>query len=143
MRWITPFRVRDLLENCLDYRNQKWPPEDNGIYLVSLNAWKNNPSKSCHPLYVGSTTGKSARFRTRVGDLIADIFGFYSDEEIGHHSGGINIHKYCKRKKILPLDLYIGWAEKCDCVRCAETKTYEQVKPKLNRKSPPVCGIHR
>ena len=86
MRWNSPFRVRDLLENCLDYRKQKWPPEDNGIYLVSLNEWKNNPSKSCNPLYVGSTTGKSARFRTRVGDLIADIFGFYSDEEICHNS---------------------------------------------------------
>jgi hypothetical protein len=142
MRWVAPFRVKDLLERCLDYKNQKWPPDDNGVYVVSLKAWEDIPDKKCIPLYVGSTTGVSPRFRTRVGDLIADIFGFYSDDEIGHHSGGISIHKHCKRNRIIPLDLFIGWAEKCSCVRCSEIEIYKRLKPILNKKSPPACVRH-
>jgi hypothetical protein len=37
---------------------------------------------------VGGNTGGAARFCTRIGDLVADMHGFFGNET-GHHSGGI------------------------------------------------------
>jgi hypothetical protein len=61
--------------------NEEWISNGKSVYLISRknNWWKrpnDKPTKECEPLYVGSTTGKSKRFRTRIGDLIADMFGF-------------------------------------------------------------------
>jgi hypothetical protein len=141
MKWVGPYMIRDLLENSIDYKHP-WPPENNGIYIVSKYKWNKRPTADCYPLYVGGTTGKSNRFSTRVGDLIADLFGFFG-EETGHHSGGQTLHQYCKDKNIKPLDLYLGWAEKCSCNRCAEIHVVQDLNPQKNGAKPSRCKAHK
>ena len=137
MKWIGPFKIMELLEKCFD--ESRKPPEDNkAVYLVSKNKWEKIPNKDCEPLYVGSTTGKSKRFRTRVGDLLADMFGFYG-EETGHHSGGKSINGFCRENNINPLGLYIGWTANTGCIRCAENKLFDDLEPKLNQNRPKRC----
>ena len=111
MEWKEPFRISELIDNCL---NDTFPkiPEENGVYLISKNSWEKEPQKNCTPLYVGSNTGQSKRFRTRVGDLIADMFGFFGTET-GHHSGGQTLHYWCRKNRLNPTKLYIGWLENC------------------------------
>lgn len=88
MRWVGPVTIDTLLENGVKGL-QPWPPGADGVYLVSKKGWVRRPDRVCNPLYVGSNTGKSMRFRTRIGDLVADIFGFFVEGETGHHSGAL------------------------------------------------------
>ncbi len=140
MEWIGPYSIDELLDSFLK-PSFPIPPETNGVYLISKNTWNIQPTSDCIPLYVGSNTGKSKRFRTRIGDLIADMFAFFGDDT-GHHSGGQSLHNYCKRSHTNPKNLYIGWAEKCRCVRCVENKIYDQLKPRLNKNRPTRCKEH-
>jgi len=134
--WIGPFRIGELFANCLDDK-QQWPPPHGGVYLVSENKWKGVPSSG---LYVGGISGRSARFCTRVGDLLADMFGFYGGGT-GHSSGGQHVHDWCRRKKVNPLNLYLGWYVPVpdDCNRCIERKWHRDIRPELNRYTPPRC----
>src|SRR5438874_851506 len=77
--WVGPFTVEQLLRGCIDDAFPK-PPLSHSVYVVSLDSWKNIPSRDSRPLYLGSNTGTSERFRTRVGDLMADLFGFLGGE---------------------------------------------------------------
>jgi len=138
---VGPFAIDELLSNCLD-DTQPCPPESSGVYLVSLNKWYETPSEECTPLYVDSNTGKLNKFLTRIGDLIADMFGFFS-AETGHHSGGQLIHNYCYEKKINPKSLHIGWLKDCSCVRCDENEMYDLLDPRLNMKRPSRCRNHQ
>ena len=140
MKWIGPYTIDELLDSFLDSSRHR-PPETNGVYLVSQKRWDGSPTLDCFPLYVGSNTGKSKRFRTRIGDLIADMFGFFGTET-GHHSGGETLNGYCKQHQLNPKKLYIGWIIECCCVRCAEHQSYEQLKPSLNKKRPARCKVH-
>jgi len=107
MSWSGPFTIGELLKKCLDNSFPR-PSESSGVYLISRKSWEGQPSEGCDPLYVGSNTGESKRFRTRLGDLIADMFGFFGTET-GHHSGGQTLHGYCMQEKMNPKELYIGW----------------------------------
>jgi hypothetical protein len=142
MTWIGPFKIGDMLDNSHNDSLPK-PPESNGVYVVSRKPWAcgEEPTKECKPLYVGSNTGKSARFRTRIGDLIADGFGYYG-EKTGHHSGGQSIHVYCKEHNVNLKELYIGWVEECVCARCEENNLYKKLEPPLNKKKPSKCNDH-
>jgi hypothetical protein len=140
MKWFGPFRLRNLIENSIN-DNQEWPPDHNGVYVISKENWQDEPSQNCFPLYAGGTTGKSKRFSTRIGDLIADMLGFFNDDT-GHHSGGQTLHEFCYQNKINPLDLYIGWAGNCNCFRCAEVELVKNLSPKLNKKAPARCPKH-
>lgn len=140
MSWEGPFQIRDLLENSIN-EEHPWPPASGGIYLVSLNAWELEPTRECEPLYVGGNTGKSDRFCTRIGDLVADIFGFF-DGGTGHHSGGQSLWKYCRKNGVKPLDLFLGWGVEVSCPRCAEIEAYETLSPELNKKRPSRCPDH-
>jgi hypothetical protein len=113
-RWVGPFRLRDYLENCMS-EDQQWPPESNGVYVVSIRGWRGTPKKRAGVLYVGGNTSKSPLFLTRVGSLIADMLGFW-----WHHSGGQSLWKHCRDHGLHPLDLYLGWVEGFACPRCAE-----------------------
>ena len=135
MKWIGPFMIDSLLDNCFDESHK--PPMHGSVYLVSRKLWKKRPSLDCVPLYVGSNTRKSRLFRRRVGDLIADMFGFW-----GHSSGGQSLYGYCRDNNLNPKSLYIGWLEKCGCDRCAENYVYKELSPQLNRIKPPECGQH-
>jgi hypothetical protein len=135
-RWVGPFRLRDLLEHCMDDR-QPWPPEANGVYVVSERRWRGVPTKRAGILYAGGNTGNSPRFLTRVGDLIADMLGFW-----WHHSGGQSLYKHCKEKGIHPLDLYLGWVEGIRCPRCAEAEVYRALAPLRSEKVPARCQVH-
>lgn len=138
--WVGPFILDKLLDNVID-PSISMPPESSSVYLVTMESWKKEPAHDAIPIYVGSNTGKSKRFRTRTGDLIADIFGFYG-EETSHSSGGKRINKYCKLYQIDPKKMYIGWIEYCDCQRCAEIRIYNIFHPKLNHSRPPKCDEH-
>jgi len=140
MNWIGPYTIDGLLDLFLA-PSQPRPPESKGVYVVSEKEWFRSPTKNCEILYVGSNTGKSKRFRTRIGDLIADMFGFFG-EETGHHSGGIALNKYCQEKIISPKNLYIGWTQIDGCVRCAENQIYDDLRPKLCSNRPPRCKLH-
>lgn len=136
--WHGSFRVASLLAAAMDDEHD-WPPDQLGVYLVSEKPWKGKPKKGCKPLYVGSTTGRSARFCTRVGDLLIDMYGFFGDWT-GHHSGGQNIWRWCRDNNVHPGDLYIGWYTADGmCPQCEETRWYDILEPVLNRKRPPRC----
>lgn len=105
------------------------------------------------PLYVGGCTGRSKRFCTRVGDLIADMFGFF-DGGTGHHSGGQTLYSWCTKNEVNPGDLFLSWARGGPgwCARCAERKMFDDL-PRApprdfdaiglrNKKRPPRCSLH-
>ena len=140
MEWRGAYSIDVLLDSFLMPLPTR-PPQDSGVYLISKNPWHGEPTTDCIPLYVGSNTGKSRRFRTRIGDLIADMFGFFGDDT-GHHSGGQSLHEYCKGNHLNPKNLYIGWVEKCRCVRCVENSVYDRLKPLLNKNRPTRCKEH-
>ena len=135
MEWVGPFTVNDLLNNCFNEFYK--PPKSASVYVVSNHQWKQSPSLDSIPLYVGGNTGKSRQFRRRVGDLIADIFGFW-----GHSSGGQSLYRYCEDNKLNPKNLYVGWLKYCGCDRCTENYLYDDLKPKLNKIKPPACKKH-
>ncbi|MEK7314368.1 MAG: hypothetical protein AAB065_07815 [Deltaproteobacteria bacterium] len=143
MKWIGPFQISKLLDNMMGNLARKIPPEDKSVYIVSLQHWEGKPTNKCSPLYVGSTTGKSKRFRTRIGDLIADMFGFFVGKETGHHSGGQKLYNYCKEKFVKPQALYIGWLKTSQCQRCDEGKIYKEFNDiLLNKNKPNRCDNH-
>ena len=140
MAWLGPLRISDLLSNCLDPNFPK-PPERDSTYVISLKRWQRQPTGDAQPLYIGSNTGRSARFRTRIGDLLADMFGFYG-KETGHSSGGQSLNRYCLKHHIPPHRLWIGGLSHCDCCRCVECELYETLGSILNQKRPPRCKEH-
>ena len=141
MKWIGPYTIDELLDSA-QVTSAPHPPETDGVYFVSRDRWTGWPSSDCIPLYVGSNTGKSKRFRTRIGDLIADMFGFFG-AETGHHSGGRTLHEYCKENGLNPKRLYLAWVKECGCMRCAENELFDQLQPRLNKNKPPRCMEHR
>ncbi|MCR6733403.1 MAG: hypothetical protein NVV83_04615 [Afipia sp.] len=70
-KWIGPFQIRDLLEFSLKGSHIPQPPDSGSTYLVSKHSWQTHPSGDSEALYIGGNTGRSARFRTRMGDLLA------------------------------------------------------------------------
>jgi hypothetical protein len=139
-RWVGPFQIRRLLESCLDPSAAR-PPETGSAYLVTKFGWQAEPTQECVPLYVGGTTGNSLRFRTRIGDLIADAFGFFTSAT-GHHSGGQHIREWTLTNQVSPLELYISWIEGTACPRCLEIRLHRELKPILNRNAPSRCIEH-
>jgi hypothetical protein len=139
-QWIGPFQIRQLFESFDDGAIPK-PPDTGSAYVVTKTRWRSTPTVESVPLYIGGNTGNSARFRTRVGDLLADAFGFYTSET-GHHSGGQHIHSWCIKNHINPLDLHIAWIEGTKCHRCLEDRLYRELKPMLNRMVPSKCKMH-
>lgn len=140
LEWVGPFSVRDLLLHSNDSALPV-PPEAGSAYLVSKRRWSGAPTAHCKPLYVGGNTGRGARFRTRIGDLIADMFGFFGSET-GHHSGGQTLHRWCKKNGVNPLKLHLAWVARCDCHRCLEVDLVRDLAPLLNRKAPARCSRH-
>ncbi len=139
MNWTGPFSIRDLLERSFELGPQI--PEAESVYVVSRKRWQQAPTPSCDPLYVGSNTGRSARFRTRIGDLIADLLGFFGNTT-GHSSGGQSLHAFCRENDLHPHELFIGWLCECSCPRCTEYALVEQLHPRLNKVRPPRCKVH-
>lgn len=137
--WVGPFRIRDLLAGSTD-DGAPFPPDASGLYLVSVRSWRVVPDADCGPLYVGSNTGRSRRFRTRVGDLLADMFGFFGGGT-GHHSGGRSLFRYCLEHGISPSDLHLAWRS-VECSRCEEVRYFNDLQPRLNRNRPPRCRVH-
>nr|BDT32023.1 hypothetical protein MFMH1_16920 [Myxococcus sp. MH1] len=129
--------------------DQVLPPESRGVYLVSQLGWKGKPTMGCIPLYFGGNTGSSKRFRTRIGDLIADLHGFYGGGT-GHHSGAQALRDWCVSNDVHPGQLFLGWATKKPwCGRCAEVflaKTFASSwagrAPLCNVRRPPGCSTH-
>lgn len=140
--WHGSFRIRDLLDGCID-KDQDWPTDEGLVYVVTTSTWNGEPSASAGPLYLGGTTGISGRFVTRIGDLIADMHGLYG-ETSGHSSGGQHLYEYAVKNQIRPGDLHIGWLhDPMVCRRCAEVEWHQRLQPTLNRITPPRCLTHQ
>lgn len=139
-KWVGPFSIEELLANSV-IGKLPLPPESGSAYLVSENSWSGSPNSACNPLYVGGTTGISNRFRTRVGDLIADMYGFYGGGT-GHHSGGQSLNGWCKKNSKSPSSLFIAWVAQCSCHRCLEVELVGDLCPHLNKKMPARCKDH-
>jgi hypothetical protein len=157
--WVNPQKIRDLLEGCtLD--PSLLPPREAGVYLVTEKAWDTSVNREdlwtalheASPLYVGS--GRNERLRTRVGELLTDVFGFYvrglraRDNEgietgTGHHPGGKLLNLWCWLQRKKPGDLLIAWAAAGDeCVLCLEREIFWRLEDRLvNKNCPPDgCG---
>jgi len=149
-KWIGPFKIESLLTNCIN-DNQPWPPANKAVYIVSVKRWKGRPGRNCSPLYIGGNTSNSDRFCTRIGDLIADMYGFFNGNT-GHHSGGKALFNWCKSKHVHPKSLFIGWGNRSPwCNRCAEIELVISVinnwdnraqEGLLNQRRPPQCTLH-
>ena len=141
-KWAGPFQIRRLLRDT-HTRSFPRPPEVGSAYLVTRRGWRNSPAADSKPLYVGGITGRSLRFRTRVGDLLADMLGFFgTGRSNGHHSGGKSLHRWCRRENVNPMDLHLAWVKRTNCHRCLEVNLVSELKPLLNRKAPARCKIH-
>lgn len=140
MQWEGPFTIGDLLEECLA-SGRNWPPERPGVYVVTQRHWAGEPNWESVILYVGGITGRSNRFITRIGDLIADMHGFFG-KDTGHHSGGRKLYRWCVENQVHPSSLYIAWKTDFPCPRCAEYEVWKELKPQLNAIAPPKCRIH-
>ncbi|SHO23521.1 CarD-like transcriptional regulator [Moritella viscosa] len=75
--WSSVQQIRTVIDRIAG-TELEWPPENDGVYIVTFNHWENQPTSKAKqskakPLYFGGTTGNGNRFCTRVGDLIADI----------------------------------------------------------------------
>ena len=138
--WVGPFQITKILNDVIT-QDLPRPPDKGGAYLVTKRAWTEYPSIKSVPLYVGGNSGNSARFRTRVGDLIADTFGFYGGGT-GHHSGGQHLYEWCQMENFNPLKLWIGWIDSCSCHRCLENEIFSELNPSLNRMRPTRCPLH-
>jgi hypothetical protein len=136
MNWTEPIRVGHLLGKSVVV-----PVTKHAIYVVSLKRWQGRPGPACMPLYVGGMTGKSKRFRTRIGDVLIDLLGFHGGKT-GHSSGGRSLDRYCAQHGINRLNLWVGWAANVRCGRCAEIEEHKRLAPRLNKIKPPRCGAH-
>lgn len=148
--WRGPFRIQTYLDNSISNDpvwQERWPRERDAVYIVSEHEWQQHTDPAAHILYVGGTTGSSSRFVTRIGDLLADLFGFYG-VETGHHSGGQTLWKWCNHRRVPPATLWLAWGTST-CARCAESFLYRTL-PKAarddfdeqglrNKIEPPVC----
>lgn len=145
-KWFGSFRIDDFLAKCLD-ENHERPPESSAVYLISRHPWSGNFTLACHPLYVGGNTGGSQRFRTRIGDVIADMHGLFGGGT-GHSSGGQSLYRWCCEKRITPGALHLSWATWAGsqpwCDRCAEIELYEACSGHglLNKQKPDQCNEH-
>lgn len=139
-QWSKPIQIRELLDKCVSEPGLL-PPVSTSSYILTKHNWQGSPASESIPLYVGGNSVNSNRFRTRVGDLIADMFGFYGGET-GHHSGGIFLHEWCQENSVNPLDLYIAWVNNATCFRCVEIDLYLNHHPALNKKRPSKCSQH-
>lgn len=156
LNWIGPLKVKEYLANCINrdpswaVGTGYWPPDSGAIYLVTTHSWRDRPTQDAGPLYVGGNTSQSGRFATRVGDLIADMHGFYT-EKTGHHSGGISLWKWCEAQQHHPGELYLAWACVAPGCQCAEREIFVtfphasedgKIAGLLNKIVPPRCQLH-
>jgi hypothetical protein len=136
LAWVGPVAVRDLLHRWLD---DPFPrlPEAGSAYLVSRHPWTTAPASDCEPLYVGGTTGQSPRFRVRVGELLAALYGMTRG-----HAGAKSLRHWCQRTGVHPSDLFIGWVSPGPCHRCVEHYLAHALTPRFNLVTPPACAEH-
>ncbi len=140
--WRGPCRLQRLFERCLDDDLER-PAAAAAAYLVSAHSWTGDaPTPACHPLHLGAATGAPGRLRTGVGDLVADLLGFF-DERTAPPSGGQALHAWCRRTGTEPGRLFLSWlVDPTGCGRCRERTWYERLRPLLNGRIPPACPDH-
>lgn len=155
LSWTGPFQVKAYMTAAIDRTavwEKRWPPPGDGVYLISRYRWFRRPTVAAEPLYVGGNTGRKPRFCTRVGDLVADLFGFFAPT--GHHSGGQTLWHWCNANRVHPGNLWLAWTTAGTpwCASCAEIHVFETF-PKApkgdmrssglrNKRRPPRCRIH-
>ena len=68
------------------------------------------------------------------------MFGFFT-KDFGRHSGGQSLYLHCKKRKLHPFDLYLGWQKGIACPRCAEAKVCAKPEPRLGKEK--SSGLQR
>jgi hypothetical protein len=140
-KWIGPFQVRKMLEHCLDDSVVPKALESGSAYLVTRKDWRTAPTHESIPLYVGGNTGEAPRFRTRVGDLLADAFGFFTSKngtQFGRHATPPLVSRK-QRESARPLHSVDRWQWMPSMLG---KRLYTGLKPALNRVSPSRCKTH-
>lgn len=132
-KWVGPYKLESLSKHVLN--SSFCFPQGKTVYIISIKAWKNEPSKESSILYVGQS-GRSNEFqaRARLGALISNILGFYNIENNKRHKGGEAIFNYCKANKIEPFSLYLSWRDAND-LNAEEKFLINELKPKLNQRN--------
>jgi hypothetical protein len=140
--WSGPFRFGDYLGNVVRGRNLR-PPDAPGVYVVSQRVWRRSPDKVAGILYVGQTP----YLRYRIGQLLPDLFGFTSDDradrEAYEHRGGHSLwHRYCLEVGVEPLNLYLAWCARCECLDCTEASLRELMLIEWKSPARRACSRH-
>src|SRR2546423_1433207 len=112
-KWHGSVQVSDWLRRIHE-EDRGRPPQELGVYVVSVNKWTRRPTCGCHPLYVGGQISARGSLRRRMGQWICDSFGLFIEDECGeamqgYHCGAQSLFLWCTREKKSLLDLYIGW----------------------------------
>src|ERR1700687_5924447 len=132
MNWQEPYLLRDWLSQPFLHRDRR-PPESDGIYVLSERHWNRQPEAQAGILYVGQ-----AQFlRDRIGRLVAEILGFTGDNpSYGgsyYHSGGHRLwHGHCLKMNTEPIEFFLGWYAKPQCLDCGETGLIRLFSPPFN-----------
>ena len=139
MPWYGPYQIAQLLTHTVG--EGAWLPPDNGtVYVVTRTdqrVQQINPLPNV--LYVGGITAQN-RFRIRVGDLIADMLGFFSENLPTRHCAGPKVRCWCQLHGVNPSELYLWWKTE-GCPRCEEIIAFDELHPKLNKKRPNRCDL--
>jgi len=119
------FRFGEYLGNVVRDRNLR-PRDAPGVYVVSERSWKLLPNREAGILYVG----QAQYLRYRIGQLLPDLFGFTSDDradrEAYEHRGGHSLwHRYCVEAGLEPLNLFLAWRARSECLDCTEANLRE------------------
>ncbi len=149
LRWTGPFPIAELLHRCIE-KQQPRPPDSGGVYLVSRHRWSEKPTPDACPLHLGGNTDESECFCARLGDLIADMHGFWG-ASAGHHPGGQSLYRWCRQHWVRPGELWLGWATREPwCGLCAEVELARALLDRWDRRrevgllnaKPPKCADH-
>lgn len=90
-----------------------------------------------------ATSGKTVVEHPEAKRMLADVrAGNIFGSDMGHHSGGQSIHRWCRDIRVNPLNLHLAWVARCRCHRCLEVELVRELSPILNKKAPARCSVH-
>jgi hypothetical protein len=140
--WAGPFMIGDYLGNVVRDRNLR-PPDAPGVYVISERSWQLLPNREAGILYVG----QAQYLRYRIGQLLPDLFGFTSDDradrEAYEHRGGHSLwHRYCVETGVEPLNLFLAWHARCECLDCTEATLRELMPIEWKSAARRACSRH-
>ena len=140
MPWHAPHQIGRLLCNTTN-EGVEFPPNNGTVYVLTrTRRFAQQEHGLPNVLYVGGRRAEN-RFRIRIGDLIADMLGFFYEHRPTRHCAGREVRDWCRSHGIDPSRLYLWW-KTGGCPRCGEITAFDDLHPKLNNRRPPRCDQH-